>query len=1202
MHTRQERDYRLAQECGATPSAADVALNYRLDGSVRGIERLGAGWAEFGHEAGTVLEGPAQVQEVREVMSGRDPHTGVQLVKPKKAVHPAAKLTARPLSEAVERAAAAEQVSPENLLGGGKWAKRFAQLQRGLHRDGDAHRAPVRDLEAIAAQAGVDPAELYEPDELATAREHADERVTIGIPAWRIDFDFPKSEAIGQVDEATAARIAEIHMEAVRRAMAALESWCAYGMSGHHGDGQRAERVETTGWAATATHHRSARGTGDGTPGDPHDHVHVMIPNMVRCADGKWRTVAAGGRDLMRHVPAVGQLARAISRQLMTAEFGVAYERNPATGRWEIVGFGAEVRALYSRRAAQVDAEVGPDASPDERRRAARRTAAPKRAWTPEQERASWRERAAAAGIDIVGLVQQVLGGPGPAGAAARRGPDVPDRPDPDAVADMVWDPESGVTAHTTVTTRARVMAAVADACPAGLSDGAELEELTAHVLADPRAVVLPESGQVHMANAARYTSADVVAAERSITSAAAEGIGSDRVVVAEPVAGRVLAEAEHRRGFALSAEQRAVVERLLSAEFGVDAVIGRPGTGKTTIMSVARQGWEAAGYRVAGAATAAVAAANLSAQARIPSQTVAAWVRRIEAGRGLDGVDVLVIDEAAMVDARSAAVIIEAAQHSGTKIVSIGDPAQLKAVGAGGGWFKRVHQIVSGLTLTENRRQRHDVDRAALAVWHDGARRSALAMWAQHGRVHAPETVEEAHAAMVAAWWQDRAPIADVHEAIADVLMLAATNHDVEEINRIARATARRADHLSSLDVEFATAGGERLELAVGEVVRLRRNDYRSRNSSDPDVLNGYRGVVLSVDRRRGALVEWRHPQRGMERAWIAPDAIARGDLTHGYAMTIASAQGLTCERVHAYGVGADAHSLYPALSRARERADLYLPALDVESWETRARLGEARSDEERLARAVAAYAATLTDVDDGMVTDEIDGAPKFSTASEALGMAVDQAERPWEGVGSAVTDERQSMAAEPEWTPLTMEQARAGQGPHARRLPRQLADFKQQADEHAANIREVRGEIDQLREELRNLDSSWRSRRRRRQIEDDIAYKTRVLKRQQDDLFEVGELARRLRDEAIQADVRQAEADQARARQVRVEQVAGERGITVEQAAQLPDAELDPALERALQALPGGMPAPSTSSPQTHDQPPRPSSTEAPRPRARP
>jgi hypothetical protein len=64
--------------------------------------------------------------------------------------------------------------------------------------------------------------------------------------------------------------------------------------------------------------------------------------------------------------------------------------------------------------------------------------------------------------------------------------------------------------------------------------------------------------------------------------------------------------------------------------------------------------------------------------------------------------------------------------------------------------------------------------------------------------------------------------------------------------------------------------------------------------------------------------LVEWRFAEP-TQQAWIDPAAIGRGDLVHGYAMTIAGAQGLSAQRAYIYGYGADVHSLYPGTTRAK-------------------------------------------------------------------------------------------------------------------------------------------------------------------------------------------------------------------------------------------------------------------------------------------
>ena len=65
-----------------------------------------------------------------------------------------------------------------------------------------------------------------------------------------------------------------------------------------------------------------------------------------------------------------------------------------------------------------------------------------------------------------------------------------------------------------------------------------------------------------------------------------------------------------------------------------------------------------------------------------------------------------LVLDEANLTDDRDRAVLYTEAARTGTKLVEVGDPRQLRGVGCGS-LFGRVHETVGGAVLTDNRRQR---------------------------------------------------------------------------------------------------------------------------------------------------------------------------------------------------------------------------------------------------------------------------------------------------------------------------------------------------------------------------------------------------------------------------------------------------------------------------------------------------------------
>ncbi|MET8336004.1 hypothetical protein [Streptosporangium canum] len=133
---------------------------------------------------------------------------------------------------------------------------------------------------------------------------------------------------------------------------------------------------------------------------------------------------------------------------------------------------------------------------------ARRASSAPSHAhWPPASAaagdlRANWRAQCVADGVDAAAELAGCLH-PG-AGLAPR--------PTLEEIAAWIWRDDAGLTARTKPVSRADVLAAVADACPDGAVDTADVEALTDAVLRCGPAVRLPDSGASHLVNAARYT------------------------------------------------------------------------------------------------------------------------------------------------------------------------------------------------------------------------------------------------------------------------------------------------------------------------------------------------------------------------------------------------------------------------------------------------------------------------------------------------------------------------------------------------------------------------------------------------------------------------------------------------------------------------------------------------------------------------
>ncbi|MGW7292861.1 MobF family relaxase [Streptomyces xiamenensis] len=871
-------------------------------------------------------------------------------------------LDARALLRAVEDRAAEAGQQPADLFTAASMKRRYDQTAGEGERRLRDLPMDVREAIAMAKAAGLAPEDVWDAEEIKAALLEG--RVQVGNYGADVTLDLAKSKSafLAYAPQEIATQVEDIYTSAGRESISALERWTAYGMRGHHGDGGAAETVKTSGFSGWMMVHRAARPVNGAPYGDPHFHLHFTLANMVKGADGKWSTMASGGRDLHRHVRATQSLMNARIRRALTDEFGISFRREERTGAWEIAAIPEATIRLFSKRDSQVRdllSKLGIDYDSATTRERTAASTASKAAKNGEATgvgddvlRDYWQAEGRAAGDDPDAITS----------AAMEQGR-ADQNPGLDELCAKVFDPKTGLTSHSKDFTHAAAIAAVLDVLPYGVADADEAERLTAAALRHAGyAVKLNPKGAQHFTHADRYTTADIVAAETLIVSEATNRLDTQAAVVSGDTVEMTLStvEAQHGGTFQFSEEQREVLERLLIAGHGIEAAVGIAGSGKTTIMDTARQAWEAHGFVVAGASTAAVAAANLKAEAGITSRTLASWLTGIRAGGpGLTGVDVLVVDEAAMCDDRDIAELLTHAAQTGTKVVGIGDPKQLHSPGIGGS-FAAVHHLVGGLTLNQNFRQKDLVERRALELWRDDNRVEALRTFAGTGRVHALPDKDATLAAMLTVWADKRSAHTDDHTAVQQLLMLAATNEIVEELNVGARALRKASGYLSGPEHLYAMPGGGELAVSVGDQVLLRVNDYRGKRSrgQNEDVLNGYRGIVRAVDDERRVLVEWREKTADGHRdvaEWIDADYIAQGGLSLGYAITGHKSQGLSVEEALVYGPGAQANALYTMMSRDKKESHLFLPLSVYESDADRARDGAALTEQEQLDRAVA-------------------------------------------------------------------------------------------------------------------------------------------------------------------------------------------------------------------------------------------------------
>ncbi|TMJ55207.1 MAG: Ti-type conjugative transfer relaxase TraA, partial [Alphaproteobacteria bacterium] len=333
-----------------------------------------------------------------------------------------------------------------------------------------------------------------------------------------------------------------------------------------------------------------------------------------------------------------------------------------------------------------------------------------------------------------------------------------------------------------------------------------------------------------------RFTTREMIEAEQRLHRAAELMAEQERHEVRDRDREAALALAE-RRGLVLSGEQ---VDALAHVTDGRDlsVVVGHAGTGKSAMLGIAREAWEAAGYEVRGVALSGIAAENLESGSNISSRTIASLEHGWRQGRDLlTSRDVLVIDEAGMVGTRQLERVLSHAAEAEAKVVLVGDPQQLQAIEAGAA-FRSIHERHGGAEIGEVRRQREDWQRDATHDLANGKTGHALETYRSRDMVHEAATREQARGDLIERWDHDRQRSPDCSRII-----LTHTNDEVRALNEAARERMQAAGELGD-EVRVTVERGLR-NFARGDRVIFLQNERGL------GVKNGTLGTIEQVNEK---------------------------------------------------------------------------------------------------------------------------------------------------------------------------------------------------------------------------------------------------------------------------------------------------------------------------------------------------------------
>jgi len=675
-------------------------------------------------------------------------------------------------------------------------------------------------------------------------------------------FSAPKSVSVlwaVSPDPFVRAEVLASHDAAVDAALAWFERHGAVTRRGTDGVLQ----VDTLGITAAVFRQHTSRTV------DPHLHSHAIISAKVQDETGRW--LALDARFLKYQQRTIGWVYDAALRAELTARLGVAWI-DRGEGVFDLACVPETERESFSTRTQQVEAKLAElvrdwsdahdGADPDPRtvaglERDAVLDSRPDKAHGIDaaELHAHWRAEAHAAGFEPARLITQEI-----RAASPRR-----HRSDDEVIALAL----GRASEETAAWLRADVARHLSTLLAPDLTGSAaelvaEVDRLA--VLAEQRCVPLgPERGAAVRRRADGRPVSEAVTDRRLTTTA----------LLTQEQALQTWAT-RTTRTVEPSDDPQLDAARAIAGRDRLVLVVGPAGTGKTHTTARAVAALRGEGRPVVGLAPSGKAADVLATAAGCDTDTLAGFLtRHRDAPSPWPAGTTVILDEAGMAATTDLARLVHLAQTNQWRLVAVGDPEQLPAVGRGG-VFAHWCDTLPHHTLDTPRRFDHQWEaRASLDL--RAGRTEAAEVYVSHWRVHGahpatiPSRVAQAHAG---------------HVQAGRSVAITTTNADM------ARAINREIQYLA----HPGATGGVRLHddttAQVGDQIASRRNDRRLWTHLGHQVRNRHTWTV--TDTHDDGSLTVTHPDRGTVE--LPADYVAR-HVELGWAVTGYGTQGDTVD-----------------------------------------------------------------------------------------------------------------------------------------------------------------------------------------------------------------------------------------------------------------------------------------------------------------
>lgn len=717
--------------------------------------------------------------------------------------------------------------------------------------------------------------------------------------------------------------------EALRRARDKALALISSGLNTRAGKGGH-RQVDIDGLLVRSVDHIDSRA------GDPQWHCHAVVANVALDKDGKWRSVDF--QDLMRTKGSLQEaaqevFARELAEGFMALGFGIERarildedERDTGKVANKIVGIDQATCDAFSTRRAQIKeglAKAAAEGKTTDATTVAKSTRQAKHMSASEvivHARERLEELAALTPGHFI-RASELKG---------RESVELEKQKSP-----LEWfDELHAMDSHWN---RSSLIAKLARELPlgSGIDIPAEADRLLEQWEAEGTIIRLKDDPKFKQP---RWCSRDQWFLELTVLPAARkradeQEIRLDRADVEKAIAEHEAAMSKKLgKDIQLSDEQKASVFHVASETGGLACIIGQAGTGKSASAGAYVRAFKAAGRRVIGTSTSQAATDNLRDEAEIEGKNTAELLHALDKGKlTLTENDVIVLDEAGMVGAKTFRRIQKHVDKAGAKLIAVGDPKQLEAIEAGGP-FAQLCEKFGAAAITQIMRQK-DLDARSLAESFYNENKTGSDIVEEMLTKGMLRKEKHQVKALARAYLDDE-------RTVQDKLIVVHTHADGKAVDGYVREGLKERGQLAQATAKTLTLGsGEyerELEICIGERIRFQKNDRKDKagkrrwNNNDIGTVVSFkratskRGLTLVVQLDDGRKVD------------VDTDQFQR--FGYAYARTAHSAQGLGAESVYwlARGGMIDRNAGLVAMTRTKSNFHAFASPQEVEKLTT--------------------------------------------------------------------------------------------------------------------------------------------------------------------------------------------------------------------------------------------------------------------------